>query len=305
MDAAATQPSPAPILRYLITPLATPLASQPLALAADRVILVTDDEQGLAETVAATLHGRGHRVVLLSTKSKLAEGKVPNCAIDLTDAHALRACLDEIRHQYGPPGSLLHLAPLRMRMTDHVNIDEWRRAWQSDLVGLLHLIHGLQADFTAAAQTGDACVLAATGLGRLLFDAVAFRHGTREHGTRERRLGRGPLLPAARGQRRLAQDIRPRAPGDSGQGRRSQPEAADLEPNAGAAAGVDGGRRRGRGRLRRAGALHAPADARPRCGARPRSHRARFGVGDSDYGWRARNHGPGSGGPGPPPSARA
>ena len=77
-------------------------------------MVVTDDERGVAQSVAEALQEQGQAAALVRMgeyTEMLAPGQY---RADLTTPATVRELLDLIRQQQGPVGGLIHLLPLRM-----------------------------------------------------------------------------------------------------------------------------------------------------------------------------------------------
>ena len=162
--------APAAIERYRLTIVAAPWAGTvaPLtaALAPGRVVVITDDGRGVATGTAALLRQQGVRAILAAagaTAVRIAEDRYQ---ADFADPASVQELLALIHQDRGPVSGLLHLAPLGNAIPfDQIDLAGWRRAIESDVIGLFHLTQALYSDLAAASQAGGACLLAATCLG--------------------------------------------------------------------------------------------------------------------------------------------
>ena len=101
--------------RYTLTAVEQPLPDGVDAngLARGRVVIVTDDETGVAQSVAEALQEQGQAAALVCMgeyTEMLAPGQY---RADLTTPTTVRELLELIRQQQGPVGGLIHLLPLR------------------------------------------------------------------------------------------------------------------------------------------------------------------------------------------------
>ncbi len=150
------------------------------SLPPDRVILITDDGEGVAQALADTLRSQGYRVArvvedqngitvgagLALAQSADAERDVYQ--VDLTSPDSVARLLTAIRQAHGPIGGLLHLSPLcASREIEAMQLDDWQASLRREVIGLFHLLQGVHEDLAASARVGGACLLAATDRGGL------------------------------------------------------------------------------------------------------------------------------------------
>jgi acyl transferase domain-containing protein/NAD(P)H-dependent flavin oxidoreductase YrpB (nitropropane dioxygenase family)/ABC-type nitrate/sulfonate/bicarbonate transport system substrate-binding protein/NAD(P)-dependent dehydrogenase (short-subunit alcohol dehydrogenase family) len=156
------------IQRFTLTSAARPLpeGNAPKALAPGRVVVLTDDENGVAQSLAAALQNQGHAVALVRVGEQ-SEAATPGMySADLTSHEAVVKLLDLIRQRQGPVGGLVHLMPLK----DHSAFEpaddggSYDRT-QREVKSLFYLTKEASKDLKEAAKEGGACVIAATGMG--------------------------------------------------------------------------------------------------------------------------------------------
>src|SRR6266568_895596 len=141
-----------------------------------RAWLITDDEGGLAEAIAARLAQRDERPVILRQQAAVSAQGPARYGADLTRPEQVAAVLDRVRGAHGAPAVLLHLLPLKAGPGfDGLSIDAWRERVQSDIKTLYGLLRAAGDDLTAAGRAGGAMVVAATGLGSSLAGPAAVR----------------------------------------------------------------------------------------------------------------------------------
>ncbi len=155
----------AAIERYRLTVVAAPWTGA-AALAPGRAIVITDDGRGAATAAAALLRQQGARAVLAAAGATVVRTAEGQYQANFADPASVQELLALIHQDYGPVSGLLHLAPLGNAISfDQIDLAGWRRAIESDVIGLFHLTQALHSDLAAAAQAGGACLLAATCLG--------------------------------------------------------------------------------------------------------------------------------------------
>jgi NAD(P)-dependent dehydrogenase (short-subunit alcohol dehydrogenase family) len=139
-----------------------------------RVWLITDDEGGLAEGMAARLTQLSERPVLLRQQAAVSEEGTDRYGADLTRPEQVAAVLERVRRTHGAPTAILHLLPLKGGPAfDELSIDAWRGRVQSDIKTLYGLIRAAADDLTAAGRAGGAMIVAGTDLGPALAGGVS------------------------------------------------------------------------------------------------------------------------------------
>jgi NAD(P)-dependent dehydrogenase (short-subunit alcohol dehydrogenase family) len=162
-------PGPTPALeevpRLTLIAVGAPLEKGRSRTFAGRVWLITDDEGGLAETVARGLARVDELPVLLRQRPAVSALGTRRYGADLTKPEQIAAVLDQVHRAHGAPGALLHLLPLQARADwDDLSLDAWRDRVQADIKTLYVLIRATAGDLTAAGRAGGAAIVAATGL---------------------------------------------------------------------------------------------------------------------------------------------
>jgi NAD(P)-dependent dehydrogenase (short-subunit alcohol dehydrogenase family)/acyl carrier protein len=156
------------VQRYTLTSTEQPLSEESdlKGLAVGRVVVLTDDEQGVAQSVAKALQQQGQAAALVRMGEHtevLAPGRY---RADLTTPATVRELLNLIRQQHGPVAGLIHLLPLRdghdFDPTAHTDAYD---CTQTEVKSLFNLAKEASKDLKEAAQHGGACVLAATAMG--------------------------------------------------------------------------------------------------------------------------------------------
>ncbi len=129
-----------------------------------RVVVITDDETGLAAGLAEHWAAAGERPVLLrhSPEPTLAVNGV--ISADLTDPSAVGGAMETIRREYGPAGALVHLLPLRPS-PPRDGLETWRELVRRDVRSLYLLARAAEADLKRAGRDGGALLAVITGRG--------------------------------------------------------------------------------------------------------------------------------------------
>jgi acyl transferase domain-containing protein/NAD(P)H-dependent flavin oxidoreductase YrpB (nitropropane dioxygenase family)/NADP-dependent 3-hydroxy acid dehydrogenase YdfG len=162
-------PSPAPaarpgsaLPRFLLRGVDTPAADVPLQLPTHGVIVVTDDETGVAAAVAATIDGQGGRAVLVRDGAAGADAGPSILVAPLGQAPEVARLVERIREQHGPIAALVHLHPLGGGVPVEASDAGWRAGMGEDAKALYHLARALHDDLT---RPPGGLVLAASALG--------------------------------------------------------------------------------------------------------------------------------------------
>ncbi len=152
--------------RYTPVPIEIRPPSQAASLDITGVIVLTDDEKGIADRLGGELSERGHTIALVRAGRETEEAAPGRYVADLASVGGIEALLGLIRRKQGPIGSLIHLVPLRAGGDfSTMDLAAWRGRLRLEVKSLFHLAKGLHEDLKAAAGRGGACLLAATGLG--------------------------------------------------------------------------------------------------------------------------------------------
>jgi NAD(P)-dependent dehydrogenase (short-subunit alcohol dehydrogenase family)/acyl carrier protein len=131
-----------------------------------RTCVITDDETGLAERLAASLIRAGEKVVLL----RHAEEALPpsdSCVVaDLTEPTSTEAALETVRRLHGPIGAILHLLPLRADLQQPAqDLATWRKSVRLMVRSLYLIVRAAQGDLERRGSAGEALITVVTGRG--------------------------------------------------------------------------------------------------------------------------------------------
>jgi NAD(P)-dependent dehydrogenase (short-subunit alcohol dehydrogenase family)/acyl carrier protein len=133
----------------------------PGAIRTDGVYLVTDDENGLADAVAATIVELGGRAVIVGTRDNRTS-VIPRYQVDFSHPELLRSLVATVRQAEGRVAGIVHLLPLRHRTaTDLTSMEAWRRTLQDEVKALFFLVQAAAEDLQNPTPAGRALVLAA------------------------------------------------------------------------------------------------------------------------------------------------
>jgi acyl transferase domain-containing protein/NAD(P)H-dependent flavin oxidoreductase YrpB (nitropropane dioxygenase family)/NAD(P)-dependent dehydrogenase (short-subunit alcohol dehydrogenase family) len=144
------------IQRMIVAAVDAPPLAETAPILPGGTLVLTDDGAGIAAALARKLRDLGQQVAFVSD----APGENVFQA-DLTSPQAVEDLLGRIRHQCGPINGLIHLLPLTpMRPSQ-----SWASRLQLDVKSLFLLARGLADELQKAAETDQAVLLAATGMG--------------------------------------------------------------------------------------------------------------------------------------------
>jgi len=131
-----------------------------------RIVLITDDETGLACDLASELHDLKERPVLLRDGSGGPVSTEGVYCTDLSDAESVGEAIRQIRAAYGPIGAIVHLLPLREKAAwRNADVDAWQRRIRLDVKSLYAIVRTCESDLRQRGKTEGALVTAVTGRG--------------------------------------------------------------------------------------------------------------------------------------------
>jgi NAD(P)-dependent dehydrogenase (short-subunit alcohol dehydrogenase family)/malonyl CoA-acyl carrier protein transacylase/acyl carrier protein len=156
------------IQRLTLTAVERPLLKDNDAkgLVPGRVVVLTDDELGVAQSLAVALRERGLHVALVRLGERTEASESGLYRADLTRPAVVTEVLTLIRQRHGPIGGLIHLLPLKDRSAfEPVDDGGSYERIHREVKSLFYLAKEASQDLKEAAKTGGACVIAATGMG--------------------------------------------------------------------------------------------------------------------------------------------
>ncbi len=153
------------VARFTLTTVARRRTSVPKSFPG-RVVLITDDENGIASSIAEEWNAEGERVLLLrhSPGSTLhGEGVY---STDLTDPASVDAMFKAVRKDYGSIGALIHLLPLQTTPPfSQLDFGQWRGQVRQDVRSLYLLAKAAESDLKRAGKQNGALLAVVTGRG--------------------------------------------------------------------------------------------------------------------------------------------
>ncbi len=137
-----------------------------IQLSQNGVYLITDDEKGVAESVAREMTKRGHTVALLQNKSEVSSSYENVYNFEQCNLSAISKVVDRIRDRHGSIAGLIHLLPLRERASlEEYDFAGWQKRLNLEVKTVFYLVKSLANDLKQAAIEGDSLLMSATALG--------------------------------------------------------------------------------------------------------------------------------------------
>ncbi len=151
--------------RFLLTPEASRLLPEG-GLRTVGVLLLTDDERGVAAHLAKMLTDQGRRVVTVGMGSAFDASDEGAFRADLTQAGDVQRVVAAIRERHGPIAGVVHLLPLRSAPPfEEMDVGAWQERLALETKSLFLLAQCAAADLRSAGEGGSARLLAATSMG--------------------------------------------------------------------------------------------------------------------------------------------
>ncbi len=139
---------------------------QPNRLPLPGVLIVTEDELGVAEVLCGKLPEHGQRFVRLRAGRETRKVGPGRYEVDFGSHDAIGRVVDEVRRAEGPIGGIVHLLPLcpAEDLTGMKN-GGWRDRIRREVKALFHLVRVAGADLLGTGGDRAPGVLAATSMG--------------------------------------------------------------------------------------------------------------------------------------------
>ena len=152
--------------RFKLRAINAPQLESTARLATNRVIMITDDQRGIARELMDKLSQQGYKVVRVLLGEDGEEIK-DHCYRLENDSYASIAnIVKTIQEREGSIGGLIHLLPLREWPSfKDLDLTGWRNCLLMLVKPLFNLLKLLENDLKQAAKEGGACVVSAVGMG--------------------------------------------------------------------------------------------------------------------------------------------
>jgi acyl transferase domain-containing protein/NAD(P)H-dependent flavin oxidoreductase YrpB (nitropropane dioxygenase family)/NAD(P)-dependent dehydrogenase (short-subunit alcohol dehydrogenase family) len=152
--------------RFLLTAVDAPLTDQSLRIAPDSLFLITDDWQGVAQSLADALRSLGARAVIVRMAHSVGVLDQFTYAANLSSESDVADLMRKVRLQHGPLAGVVHLAALMEgEPFERMDISGWRERLRLEVKSLFLLAKAAGEDFKRATREGRGWLVAATSMG--------------------------------------------------------------------------------------------------------------------------------------------
>ncbi len=151
--------------RMLLEAVESPRPGGGLGLAPGGVVLLTDDDRGVASSLVKHLQGEGHPTLLAGAKE-----------VDWTSPALVEQWLKSSCGDRAICG-IVHALPLRTMSPVHLDSSAWKLRLNEELKGLFLLAQAAADDLHRSAKRGGSCLIAATALGGSFASTGGFPQG--------------------------------------------------------------------------------------------------------------------------------
>jgi NAD(P)-dependent dehydrogenase (short-subunit alcohol dehydrogenase family) len=148
---------PGGMRRLLLEAVEAPLEGVETGLMRGGTVLISEDDRGLAESIARGLRSKGWQAALIGGS---------NSRLDWTSPAAVDREIRHVRRE-GPLVGLVHLLPLRSGDIPKIDAAAWTDRMRPEVRGLFLLAKAIGGDLERAAERGGACLIATTAMGGL------------------------------------------------------------------------------------------------------------------------------------------
>lgn len=156
------------IQRFTLTAVEKPLTGQHGGLSPHSVLVLTDDETGVAQALAEELRALSYPVALIRMGEdfRFQVSDFGAYTVNLASPGAVDQALNVIRQRQGAIGGLVHLLPLKSGMPfEKMDLTSWKERLRLEVKSLFYLAKSLREDLKQASQRSGACLVAATRMG--------------------------------------------------------------------------------------------------------------------------------------------
>lgn len=118
------------------------------------LVVITGASSGIGAAIAKSFSAAGHPLLLLARRVKAMQAlALPNSlsiSVDVTDADAIKAAINQAEAQFGPVGCLINNAGVMLLgQIDTQDPNEWSRMLNINVMGVLNGIHAVLAGMKA------------------------------------------------------------------------------------------------------------------------------------------------------------
>ncbi len=153
------------VARFTLTTVSRPRTGTPKHFPG-RVVVITDDENGVAAGLAEALKTAGERVLVARHSIDATLHSEGVYSTDLTSVEQIDTMLATVRAEYGPIGAIIHLLPLQTG-TPFAQLDlaGWRAQVRQDVRSLFLLAKAAESDLKRLGKENGALLAAVTARG--------------------------------------------------------------------------------------------------------------------------------------------
>ncbi len=152
--------------RFTLTAVEAPIEESAIDLSRDRVIIITDDERGVARSLQDKLTAKGYKAVTLRWGKEQGHTKEPVYFLNNNFAEEIETVVKTVQKQHGNVGGLIHLFPLKECPSfPGIDLSGWTARIDYEIKSLFSLLKCLAPDLSDAADNGGACVMSAVRMG--------------------------------------------------------------------------------------------------------------------------------------------
>lgn len=152
--------------RFVLSALDIPLEDSHLQVEGGSVFIVTDDERGIARSVADELKALGARVALVGMGKKVKKRRRNIYTADLSAPEQVDELARLVRRKEGEITGVIHLLPLRVgKRLEEMDLKQWQMRLREEVKSLFYLAKACGEDLRRTAKTKKAHLLTATGMG--------------------------------------------------------------------------------------------------------------------------------------------
>jgi acyl transferase domain-containing protein/NAD(P)-dependent dehydrogenase (short-subunit alcohol dehydrogenase family) len=162
----ATSEAAVQVPRFLLTAVDAPTPNESLEGVKNPVLVVTDDERGVAKSLIEKLRRQGARAVLVRMDYQDGEVEPDLYRANLADPSAVGKMLDRIRERHGSIAGLIHLLPLKTGTPfEEMDLVCWQDRLRLEVKSLFHLSQAAGPDLKRAVDGEEGWLIAATSMG--------------------------------------------------------------------------------------------------------------------------------------------
>jgi len=136
------------------------------AFSPDGVVVITDDERGIAQSLMGALKEQGQAVALAQLHGDLEEVGDGRYKAPFDSPEGTARLLEIIRQRHGRIGGLIHLLPLKNETPfNAMDFYQWKKQLRVETKSLFYLVKGMGEDMDPVTRKGSRFVVAATAMG--------------------------------------------------------------------------------------------------------------------------------------------